>query len=444
MVSWLARPWSALLAGICIAAGLGAPARASTPYVWELPPGFPAPKVPADNPMTVEKVELGRLLFYERRLSGNLTQSCGTCHLQEIAFTDGRARGLGSTGEVHPRSSMSLANSAYGATLTWANSLLRTFEAQALIPIFGENPIELGMVGRENELLQRLRDDRRYPQLFRAAFPDDPDPISLINIVRALGSFQRTLLSGRSPYDLFVNGIDRTVLSESAIRGGRLFFSERLECFHCHGGFNFSDSVSHSGKPIDEVTFHNNALYNLDGRGAYPPDNIGLKAITGKPADMGRFKPPTLRNVAVTAPFMHDGSIATLGEVIDHYAAGGRTISEGPYAGVGSANPLKSEFMIGFRLSEQEKADLVAFLESLTDPTFLTAPRFSDPFADDSCRGDCDDSGDVTIDEIVYAVSVVLGSAPLTACMSLDDSADGMVDVAELLTAVNRSLAGCE
>lgn len=433
----------AALAALLVA--MAAPsAPASTPYVWNLPPGFPAPGVPADNPMTIEKVELGRRLFYDRRLSWNLTQSCGTCHLQPLAFTDGRAHALGSTGTRHPRGSLSIANVAYLSTFEWANPDLRSLEAQAPVALFGSDPVVLGMGGHEDELLRRLREDRRYPELFQTAFPANAEPISPVNVTRALAAFQRTLLSGNAPYDRFVNGIDPNALSPAAVRGGRLFFSERLECFHCHGGFNFSDTLGHGGQPVVGAAFHNTGLYNLDGRGAYPPDNIGAAAVTGKAEDMGRFKAPTLRNIAVTAPYMHDGSIATLDEVIDHYAAGGRTIAEGPYAGVGSASPLKSDLLVGFSLTAQEKADLIAFLESLTDNTFLTDPRFSDPFAADTCHGDCDGSGDVTIDEIVYAVNVALGYAPLTACMSLDIGADGQVDVAELLTAVNRSLAGCD
>ena len=445
MDGWVSRGWRALSATVAtITLVLAvAPLVAAAAYVWDLPPGFPAPKVPSDNPMSVEKAALGRYLFYERRLSGNLTQACGSCHQQGHAFSNGRVRAYGSTGDLLARNVMSLTNSVYGSTLTWANPDLRTFEDVVRPTLFGDHPTELGLGGREAELVQRLRDDWRYPQLFRAAFPDDDDPVTVDNTIKAIGAFARTLVSGDSPYDRFVQHIDRTALSEAAIRGGRLFFSERLECFHCHGGFNFSESVTHTGKPIDEVTFQNNALYNIDGRGAYPPDNTGLMASTGRPQDMGRFKPPTLRNIAVTAPYMHDGSIATLSEVLDHYAAGGRTITAGPYAGVGSASPLKSEFMIGFRLTDQEKADLIAFLESLTDETFLTNPAFSDPFANDPCSGDCNGDGSVTVDEIVYAVNVALGTAPVTACMSLDSSGDGMVDVAELGTAVTVSITGC-
>ena len=159
----------------------------------------------------------------------------------------------------------------------------------------------------------------------------------------------------------------------------RLFFSERLECFHCHGGFNFADSVDHAKLPEPERAFHNTGLYNIDGKGAYPESDRGLYELTHEPRDMGRFKAPTLRNVAVTAPYMHDGSIATLNEAIDHYAAGGRSIDSGPSVGVGSESPLKDPFITGFILSTQERADLLEFLDSLTDESFLKDQRFADP-----------------------------------------------------------------
>ncbi len=366
----------AALLGGCEAATSGSPGQA--PYALTVPEGFPAPKVPAHNPMSEAKIELGRFLFYEPRLSKNEDVSCGTCHVQSRAFTDGRARSPGTTGEETTRNAMSLTNVAYNPRQTWANPLLAELEHQVPMPLFGEAPVEMGMAGREKVLLGRLADDPRYPPLFAAAFPEEPDPVNLDNIAKAVATFERTLISGDAPYDRFVNG-DPTALSESAQRGFALFMSERLECFHCHGGFNFSDSVDHEGSISAELAFHNTGLYNVDG--GYPKGEQGLFEITDEPADRGRFRAPTLRNVAVTAPYMHDGSIATLDAVIDHYAHGGRTLSEGPHAGVGADNPLKSKFVSGFVLSAAERADLLAFLESLTDSTFLTDPRFSDPFA---------------------------------------------------------------
>ena len=249
------------------------------PYDWNLPPGFPLPNVPPDNPMTKEKVELGRYLFYDKRLSSNQTQACATCHRQEKAFTDGRARGRGSTGELHPRGPMSLANVAYNPVLTWANPLLRTLEQQALVPMFGENPVELGMAGKEDVLLARLKTDTRYRKLFAAAFPSTADPFTIHAVTQAIASFERTILSGDSPYDRYRNGDDPNAISESAKRGEALFFSERLECFHCHGGFNLTGTVDYLDKGFAEVEFHNTGLYNLKGAVLVPAAQPGALRI---------------------------------------------------------------------------------------------------------------------------------------------------------------------
>src|SRR5690606_2793154 len=163
-------------------------------------------------------------------------------------------------------------------------------------------------------------EDARYPGMFAAAFPADAEPITIANVVRALACFERSIISARSPYDRWRYGGDDEALSESAKRGMALFFSERLECSHCHGGFNFTDSVAHDGQPLPESGFHNNGLYNVDGRGGYPETNRGLYDHTGQARDMGRFRAPTLRNIELTAPYMHDGSLATLDDVLDHYA----------------------------------------------------------------------------------------------------------------------------
>jgi cytochrome c peroxidase len=350
-------------------------------FEWRLPDGVPLPLVPADNPMSDTKVALGRRLFYEKRLSVNGATSCATCHLQALAFTDGLPRSVGATGELHPRGSMTLVNAAWSGRLTWANHLIDTLEVQALTPMFGEQPIEMGMAGRESAIIKMLREDDYYREAFRSAFAADKDPYSILNAVRAVASFVRTIASFDSPYDRFQRG-DAAALTDGQVRGMNLFFSERLECFHCHGGFNFTDSSTHADVPMQSVGFHNNGLYNIGASGLYPPDNTGLYDLTGERRDMGRFKAPTLRNIAVTAPYMHDGSIETLSEVIEHYARGGRIIAEGPYAGDGSRNPYRSEFVRGFELSVQEKADLIAFLEALTDEAVLTSPDYSDPFTD--------------------------------------------------------------
>jgi len=338
-------------------------------YTWDLPEGMPAPTVPVDNPMSQAKAELGRHLFYDERLSVDGDMSCASCHQQELAFTDGRPRGIGTTGEIHPRGAMSLTNIAYVPRLTWAHPDLDRLEHQALAPLFGDDPVEMGMADHEDELILTLATDPDTVTRFQAAFPDDDSPLTVPNIVRAIATFERTLVSFDSPYDRYQAG-DTDALEPAAIRGMELFMSERLECFHCHGGPTFSDALTHDKLPAAEVAFHNTGLYDVDGSGAYPAPNTGLHALTGRPEDMGRFRAPTLRNIEVTGPYMHDGSVETLDEVLDHYANGGRA---------GSSSPLKSEFVSGFVLSNTERSDVIAFLHSLTDRGFLTDPRFADP-----------------------------------------------------------------
>jgi len=266
-----------------------------------LPPGFPAPPTPPDNPLTLDKAELGRYLFYDRRLSLNQTQSCASCHQQRIGFCDGRPHAIGSTGEEHRRNTMSLANVAYRRPLTWSDPKIMTLEQQVLIPLTNHDPIELGMDGHFDELLSRIRADDRYVRLFAVAFPGQREPISIDNVARALASFERTLISAGSPYDRLALYGDSNALSDSAWRGRRLFFSDRLACASCH---TRSDVVS-------------------------------------------------LRNIAMTAPYMRDGSAPTLSAAIDHSRK---------------------------RITAEEKRDLIAFLESLTDESFLSNPRYSNPW----------------------------------------------------------------
>jgi cytochrome c peroxidase len=329
--------------------------------------------------MSRAKVELGRRLFYDERLSDNGTYSCATCHEQSLAFTDGKPQAVGSTGQMHPRGSMSLANVAYAATLTWGHPFLASLERQAQLPMFGDTPVELGLRSQA-ELEEHLAAIPDYAERFAAAFPEDAAPVGLQNAERAIASFERSLISGNAPFDRWLMTGDESAISDAAKRGFALFNTETFECYHCHGGFAFTDHVVFAGEAFPQVLFHNTGLYNIDGRGGFPAPNTGVESVSENPADMGRFKAPTLRNIAVTAPYMHDGSIATLSEVLDHYAAGGRTIQGGPNAGIGSANPLKSNFVRGFRMSDDERVDLLAFLDSLTDREFLENPAHADPF----------------------------------------------------------------
>ena len=348
-------------------------------YQWDLPKGFPRPRVPAANPMSGVKVELGRYLFYDKRMSGNGTQACATCHRQELAFTNGKPLAEGATGQIHPRSAMSLVNVAYSTALTWSNPGLRALEEQALTPMFGRHPVELGLSGRTDEFLERLRSDAVYRTLLPAAFPGQRDPFTIPNVTKALAAFERTIISARSPYDRYRYDGDEHAITDSAKRGEVLFFTDRTACFRCHGGFNFSDATGFDGGNSQAV-FHNTGLYNLPGLLTYPPPNVGIYEFTKRPADAGKFKAPTLRNVGLTAPYMHDGSIPTLEGVLDHYAAGGRTIADGAYAGAGHDNPNKDSRIKGFRLTPRNREDLLAFLRSLTDEELTRDPRFSNPW----------------------------------------------------------------
>ena len=349
----------------------------SNTYTLSLPEHFPEPVIPLENPLNKAKVELGRHLFYDKNLSVNKTKSCASCHQQEKAFTDGLPRALGATGQMHPRGSMSLANIAYAASLNWADPLTETLEHQLLVPLFAEDPIEMGMSGREQEIIDYLSELPIYKKLFNKAFK--AQEISIDSVSQALASFQRTLISGNAAYDRYLLG-DDTAMSSEALRGMNLFFSEKVECFHCHGGFNFSDSSAHTNEQNLLKPFHNNALYNLDGNGAYPDNNQGLYEITQDVDDMGHFKAPSLRNIKLTAPYMHDGSISSLEEVLEHYSAGGTNILDGENKGDGRTSPLKNKFIKGFELSEQESAELLEFLHSLTDDEFIKNPAHSNPW----------------------------------------------------------------
>lgn len=365
----------AVLWGLALLVGATVPlsSQGSGQYRWNLPPRVAPPRVPPDKPLTITRVELGRRLFYDARLSGNGTQSCSTCHVQSLAFTDGRARGLGSTGQQHSRSPMSLVNVAYRDTLTWAHPAMQSLEQQALVPTLGTEPVELGLQGHETRVYRAFAADPVYRLLFAASFPGDDSPVTTANIATALAAFERTIVSFRSPFDRYRELEDASAMSAAALRGSVLFFSNRkARCISCHRGLNLDGGSKTVASPPEEVpvfTFHNTGLYNLPGPMSYPSDNLGLYAHTGKVEDVGKFRVPTLRNVAVTAPYMHDGSIATLEAVLDHYVAGGRT-----------TNPNRSTGLAPLTLTADERRDLVAFLESLTDQELLHDPQWSNPW----------------------------------------------------------------
>lgn len=363
--------------GVFLVLLLVACTEAPQPYEWKLPKDFPKPQVPIDNPMTDAKVNLGRHLFYDKNLSANGLQSCASCHQQAHAFAEPLVQSVGSTGELHHRNSQALVNIAYNKNLTWAHSELTTLERQIILPLFGEVPLEMGVTGNEKKVLAHFKSDE-YRTMFELAFADEE--ANFDRIVKALASFVRSLISFNSRFDRYAYAMQDDALNQSEIRGMDLFFSERLECHHCHGGFNFTQSTSHEQQILNRHAFHNTGLYNIDGKGTYPSSDQGLVSITQEPHDMGKFRAPTLRNIALTAPYMHDGSMASLEQVIDFYGAAGRVILTGDNQGDGRSNPYKSQFVKGFVLTEQEKQDLLAFLHTLTDEQFVSEPAYSNPF----------------------------------------------------------------
>jgi cytochrome c peroxidase len=305
-------------------------------YEWHLPRGFPIPAVPADNPMSDAKVALGRRLFFETRLSVTGTYSCASCHDPARAFTDGRAAAIGATGQPTTNGAMSLANVAYNISFGWTKPDVRSLEAQMLEPMRNEHPVEMGIAGREDAVAASLSADPSYRAAFAQAFPESAGRASFDLIVKAIATFERTLISGRSPFDRYVFEGRHDALTEEAKRGMALFYSERLGCSACHSGFNFAGNWRDAQGVTGEASFARN------GTSSTP------------------LRVPTLRNIALTAPYMHDGSVSTLEAVIDHYQRAGDNKAE------------KNEPRLRpFALEPAERAALLAFLNSLTDEQFV-------------------------------------------------------------------------
>ena len=324
-------------------------------------------QLPADNPLTSEAVELGRRLFYDVRLSGNNQISCATCHQQQFAFTDGKTTSIGASGEPLAFNSMSLANLMWGPRHFFWDGRAASLEQQALIPI--QHPDEMDQ--ELDALVQELAADAQYPALFKAAF----GAIDTVNIARALASFQRTLISSDSKYDQFLRG--EAKLTENEERGRKLFMAHPDvkvslrggNCIDCHSQF-----LTSGFKTLFDG-FSNNGL---DSENELAP---GLQAVTGKPADRGRFKVPTLRNIALTAPYMHDGRFASLEQVLDHYNEGIKFSNSLSPLIMEADNRVKGEVLdISLHLSSAEKGAVIAFLLTLTDQRFIDDERFSNPF----------------------------------------------------------------
>jgi cytochrome c peroxidase len=329
------------------------------PYELKYPANFGNRiNVPDNNPTTKQGVYLGRMLFYEPLLSANNKILCGSCHKQEKAFTDGKAFSLGVDGALTRRNSMSLANLLWTRKLFW-DGRVTGLEEQAVIPM--TNPHEMGQEVEVSVL--KLSKTPNYPAIFKQVYGDDK--ITAERIVNAIAQFERTLISSNSSYDQYLNGTYKPTKEELA---GMMLFNQAPDpekgirganCAHCHGG----------PKNYLEL-FHNNGLDSLS-------KDRGIAALTNVATDEARFKVPTLRNIALTAPYMHDGRFKTLTEVIDHYSEG---IKQTPALSAFLQDESNVKGASSLRLSTQEKQQLLAFLNMLTDSTFIKDPRFSNPF----------------------------------------------------------------
>ncbi|HXQ77442.1 MAG TPA: cytochrome c peroxidase [Gemmatimonadaceae bacterium] len=301
-----------------------------------VPPRFPPAPAPADNAITSARLEFGKKLFYDKRLSRTGEVSCASCHQQELAFADPRPVSIGVHGRTGTRNAPPLINLAWNTSFFWDGGV-KTLEQQAVGPI--TNPLEMDMT--MGEVVQRVSADPEYVRLSRAAYGSELRPEV---VTKGIASFLRSLVSGKSRFDRYLEG-DAAALTASEKRGADIALGERGDCFHCHVGFNLTNNA-----------FANNGLVSAD---------TGRTRITEKTEDEGKFKVPTLRNVALTAPYMHDGSLATLRDVIDFYSRGGQ------------GHPNTDPIIRPLNLSGQEKEDLLAFLGSLTDEGFVKNPRFA-------------------------------------------------------------------
>jgi cytochrome c peroxidase len=325
-------------------------------YKLDLPFWLPTPIIPTDNPLTLEGVALGRMLFYDPILSADSTQSCSSCHNPKLAFTDGQATSVGIRGIRGKRSSMSLVNLAFNPNGFFWDGGVPTLEAQALLPI--EDHLEMDDTWENVE--RKLRQHGKYPALFRKAFGiERKRELTRDLVVKAIAQFERTLISGNSKFDRII-WLNDGWLEDDEERGRRLFFFEPSDinhpgCSHCHFEPLYTDN-----------NFHNNGLDAVPTLEAFA--DLGRGRVTKNRFDNGKFRAPTLRNIALTAPYMHDGRFATLEEVLEQYAAGGHGVEN------------ENANIMPFPLSERDRRDLIAFLKTLTDTSFINNPAFSNPF----------------------------------------------------------------
>jgi cytochrome c peroxidase len=348
---------------------------APTAYTIPKPDHFPQVKIPADNPMTVEGVQLGRRLFYDPILSADSSMSCASCHLPAGSFTDNKKYSTGIDGIEGKRSSMSLLNIAYANNGLFWDGRSKTLEDQALLPV--EDPIE--MHNTWVNVIEKLRAHPSYPEKFRQAFGIlDKSEITKELAAKALAQFERILISsGNSKYDRFQFKGESNLLDDEELDGYIMFNDDALnqgvslpdaQCFHCHGG------IMNTGN-----NYFNNGLDSVRSLNDFT--DLGRFLVTGNETDKGKFRAPTLRNIALTAPYMHDGRFQTLEEVLDHYSKNGKGApNEDPFVRqvgypIQGTNPIRYS-----GLTPYQKQAIIRFLETMNDPDFVQNPDVQNPF----------------------------------------------------------------
>lgn len=322
-----------------------------------------------DANMDSAKIQLGHYLFYDTRLSANNTKSCATCHAPELAFSDGYRRSTGIYGDNTQHNAPSLLNLNTYIAMNWATPHLRTIAQQVVRPLLDTIPLEMGAYGNEQRIYARLAADSVYVILFAKAYPTIAKAIDFDHIVESISQFVATLQSRNSLIDRH-NMLPNYLLPPD-VAGGKALFEGKAGCTNCHNGKDFN-------APMQGSHYANIGLYNCDD--GYPKEDYGIAECTQKAEDNGKYRIPSLRNVAITAPYFHDGSATNLNEVLQIYENGGRKVENGTCIGDGRNNPNRDKRLQMVKFSMEEKQQLLAFLYALTDTSYLQDKAFINPF----------------------------------------------------------------
>ncbi len=318
----------------------------------------------SDKDAIDHKAAFGKVLFFSNALSLNNTKSCSSCHDPKFAFSDGYKKSIGIDGYNLNRNAPGLQNISLYPCYTWADSNVKQLQQQIQMPLFNHMPNELGWYNNEANMLQRIASiySKHIQNIYKK------NTISLAEMIDCIVAYERTLISYQSNYDKYLHG-DSNALSTDAKKGMQLFYSNKLQCSYCHKSNNLGAKSA--------ADFYNTGLYNIGDSNNYPTKDQGLYNITKQAKDKGKFRVPSLRNVSITAPYTHDGTVATLTEMIDIYSKGGRNVTTGNFKGNGINNIYKSPYVRRFSITNEEKIQLIYFLESLTDSSFINTHKYT-------------------------------------------------------------------